>query len=213
MYGDDWKSGKGENKQAKSVAEGMDSLIKASAISIAQSGAFEGVSRLLDIGGGSGAYAVAITEAVEDLEAIVLDLPTMCHQAKKFIRRRRAERVSTYCADFFHDDWPAECDGFLFSNVLHDWPIKEVKKLLKKARMFLPTKIAKGSIFIHEALLDKNRNGPQMVAIFNLQMQMGFGGSQFTKIELSDLLEDAGFTKPRVVAKFGYYTLLQAKTI
>ena len=208
-FGDDWKTGTGENRRAKNGAVGMDSVIKASAISIARSGVFEGTSKLLDVGGGSGAYATSITEEVKDLEAVVFDLPTMCYQAEKFIKKRGSKRVSTHSGDFFDDNWPSDCDGILFSNVLHDWPIKEVQNLLRRARKFISKN---GRIFIHEALLDKNRCSPLMVTIFDLQMQMGFGGSQFTYEEMSKLLQEAGFGKPKIVAKFGYYSLLQAKT-
>ena len=68
----------------------MDSVIKASAISVAHNTEkISSVSRLLDVGGGSGAFATAITEVVEDLEAVVLDLPTMCHQTKKYLKKSR----------------------------------------------------------------------------------------------------------------------------
>ncbi|NRA63084.1 MAG: methyltransferase domain-containing protein [Pseudobacteriovorax sp.] len=212
-FGDAWKSGIGENTQAKAVARGMDAVIKASAISMSRSRAFSGIKKLLDVGGGSGTYVSAITEWEKSLEAVVLDLPSMCHQTKKFFRKRGSQRVSTHDADFFVDDWPSDCDGILFSNVLHDWPLKDVKKLLHRARTYINSNARDSSLFIHEALLDKSRNGPLMVTIFHLQMQMGFGGSQFTKEDLTRLLREAGFSKPTTAAKFGYYSLLKAKPI
>jgi hypothetical protein len=47
-----------------------------------------------------------------------------------------------------------------------------------------------------------------MVTIFHMQMQMGFGGLQYTLSQFADACRKTDWGVPRAVASFGYYTLL-----
>ena len=45
----------------------------------------EGVRRVLDLGGGSGAYAMAFTRARPEIEVTVFDLPTVTPLTRRYV--------------------------------------------------------------------------------------------------------------------------------
>ncbi|MBI3666298.1 MAG: hypothetical protein HY236_08755, partial [Acidobacteria bacterium] len=64
----------------------------------------EGVSRMLDVGGGSGAYSIAFAKANEKLQAEVLDLATVVPIAQGHIKKAGlADRVKTRVVDLRTD--------------------------------------------------------------------------------------------------------------
>jgi len=59
---------------------------------------------LLDLGGGHGLYAIALTRKNPDLSAVVFDLPEVTPVTREIIRRYGAqERITTHDGDFFRD--------------------------------------------------------------------------------------------------------------
>jgi hypothetical protein len=213
-FGDRWKDDPEENAVVKQAAAGMDSIIKAPSTAVIRTGAFKGVQHLLDVGGGSGAFAVALTEHQPSTQVTVLDLPAMCRQAEAWVANRAGKNISFHPADFFKDEWAQDCDAIYFSNVLHDWPESRVLELLTRARQAVKDRPKKrGRLYILEVLRNENRNGPLMATIFHMQMQMGFGGAQHTRSDFSRLCKKTGFGEPRVVARFGYYSLLKSYAV
>lgn len=213
-YGQIWRENPEENDQVKNAAAGMDSIIKAPATAIVRSGAFRSVQHILDVGGGSGAFAVTLTEHLPKVNVTVLDLPAMCKQAESWVQSRKATHIHFHPADFFKDPWAQNCDAIFFSNVLHDWPEADVLTLLKHARSnVIHGNRRPGQLYVLEVLRDKNKNGPLMATIFHLQMQMSFGGAQYTRADYVRLFKKARFSEPRIVAKFGYYSLLKAHAL
>lgn len=79
--------------------------------------ALRGPCELLDVGGGSGAFSIALCEHDPDLRATVLDLPAVVAVARGY--RERAgltDRITLLAADAVRDRWPADQDVVL--NVL-----------------------------------------------------------------------------------------------
>jgi hypothetical protein len=98
-----------------------------------------GRARVLDIGGGSGVYACALAAAHPHLSAVVLEQAPVDRIARRLIAERGyADRVDVHTGDLFRDPWPADCDVHLFSNVLHDWDVPEVRRLLALSARTLP---------------------------------------------------------------------------
>lgn len=210
-FGALWKDQPQGNAFVQSAARGMDSIIKAPAIAVIRTGAFKGVEHVLDVGGGSGAFAVALTEQQPKTRVTVLDLPAMCEQARQIVESRSSHNINFHPADFFRDPWAEGCDAVFFSNVLHDWPEEQVQQLLDTSYDVLVDRgRRRGRIYILEVLRQRNRNGPLMATLFHMHMQMGFGGAQYTRSDFARILSKSGFGPPRVLAKFGYYSLLMA---
>ena len=150
-----------------------------------------GRSRVLDIGGGSGVYACAVAAAHPDVSAVVLEQPPVDDIARRLVAERGfADRVTVHPGDLFRDPWPDDCDVHLFSNVLHDWDIPEVRHLLALSARSLR---AGGLLVIHEAFLNEEKTGPLPVAEYSAILMHSTQGKCYSTGEYRDLLTDAGF--------------------
>lgn len=70
-----------------------------------------GRSRLLDVGGGSGAYTIAFCAANPRLNATILDFPQTVETAKRYAREAwLADRISHLPGNAISTEWPAEHD-------------------------------------------------------------------------------------------------------
>lgn len=162
---------------------------------------------MLDVGGGSGAHAIAAAEAWPDLRATVLDMPVVCEVARRNIAKHGlGDRVEAVAADMWTDPLPP-ADLHFYSMVFHDWPLERCRTLAERSFDSLP---AGGRIAVHEMLLDDEKTGPMAVAELSLSMLFGTQGQQYSGAELAATLEAAGFVELSVTPTFGYWSLVSA---
>jgi SAM-dependent methyltransferase len=110
--------------------------------------ALGGTRRLLDIGGNSGAFVLALCAVNPCLEATVLDLPAVTELGRRYVAgTREAPRIGFVAADARRDPLPEGFDAISFKSVLHDWPEADARQLLTRARDALPSG---GLLFIVE---------------------------------------------------------------
>ncbi len=145
---------------------------------------------LLDIGAGSGIYACSIAAQHTQLKAIAFDQAPVDRIAAQLIAERgSADRVSVATGNMF-DGLPTGCDVHLYSNVLHDWGVAEVKKLLAVSHAALP---AGGLLIIHDAFINANKTGPLHVAEYSCLLMHSTQGKCYSIAEYAALLDEAGF--------------------
>ena len=152
---------------------------------------FSNFKKLLDLGGGSGAFSIVLTKKYENLNAIVFDLPNVCKVTEKFIKETKAEKVRTIEGDFFKDELPKDCTIVLISQILHSFNAEKNKEILEKVYNSLPEE---GIVIINEFLLNPEKTGPLFPALFALNMFAGSEeGNAYTEEEIKGWLEDIGF--------------------
>ena len=202
---DGWAEGKISPEQARRVAEGMHSHSVVPAIAVARNYDFTGIARILDVGGGSGCFMIAIAQLLE-IRCTIAELPAMCEVAHDYIEAGGVTgRVNTVSLDMFRQPWPEGYDAIFFSNVWHDWNFKTCAWLARCAYDVLPRG---GRIMLHEMLLDDDGGGPATAASFSMLMLLATQGQQFTFGELVAILEGAGFTGVEARATHGYYSVV-----
>jgi acetylserotonin N-methyltransferase len=186
-------------------AQTMHSVSFPSALGMAKNGDFRGVTRLLDVAGGSGGFAIALALRYPEMRCSVGELPLMCEVADRFIAEWGVEdRVDSVELDMF-EAWPEGYDAALMSNTLHDWDDDRRMQLLRRGFNALP---AGGRMYIHEMMMGDAADGPPGPALFNFGMLLGTGGKQFTAPEMRGYLEAAGFRDVTMQNTYGYYTLM-----
>jgi acetylserotonin N-methyltransferase len=169
---------------------------------------FAHMARVLDVGGGSGCFAIAMAQAHPHLRATVMELPAMCAVAREYIDAGGVgDRVSTVAVDMFRQPWPTGCDAIFFSNVWHDWNVTTCTWLAQRAYDSLPEG---GRILLHEMLLDDDGCGPTTAASFSMLMLLATQGQQFTFGELKAILEGVGFRRVTSYPTSGYYSITSA---
>ena len=153
----------------------------------------EGVRRLLDVGGGSGAYSIAFAKASPGLEAEVFDLEPVLPIARKHIDEAGlGNRVTTRAGNLRTDEFGGGYDLVLLSSICHMLDAQENQDLLRRCcRALAPG----GRIVIRDFILDPNRTSPKFAALFAINMLVGTkSGSTYTEAEYESWLAEAGFT-------------------
>jgi predicted O-methyltransferase YrrM len=204
-----WESGRMTREHAESTSRIMHCHSLCAAAGAARNGGFEGVTRLLDVGGGSGCFSIAIAQHLPKIRCSIMELPVVCEVARTYIEQGGvADRVDTVAVDMFHEPWPGGYDGVLFSNVFHDWNTESNLFLARRAYDVLPRG---GRIFLHEMLLAEDGSGPVTTASFSILMMFGTQGRQYSGSELQQILAEAGFVDVAARETHGYYSVLSGR--
>jgi SAM-dependent methyltransferase len=152
---------------------------------------FSSFRLLLDIGTGSGAYAIEILKRNPALRARLFDQPAVCELARRNVERAGLiDRVEFLSGDFFLDELP-HADLILFSNVLHDFPGERVDFLLRKG---FATLEPGGAVLINDFILDDDGTGPVDGALMSLVLFLETDGAgNYSAGEYRSWLASAGF--------------------
>ena len=104
-----------------------------------QSYSFKGVKRILDIGGGTGAFLLAVKRKYPRLKATVFDLPNVIDIAKSNQEKNDdLESLTFHSGDFLKNELPSNQDVICLVRVLYDHEDSTVELLLKRIYEALP---------------------------------------------------------------------------
>ncbi|MBD2436643.1 methyltransferase [Nostoc sp. FACHB-110] len=205
---DIWETHELEPEQAKAFTSHMHSQTVSPAVGAAIRGDFTSVKRLLDVGGGSGAFCFALAQHYPDLRCTILELPVVCKIADKYIAAAGLQaRIDTKAGNFFTDPFPSGYDAILFGNIFHDWGREKCLHLARSSFAALPKG---GKIYLHEILLSDTKDSPLVATAFSLCMVWVTEGKQFTAREIQQLLTECGFVDISITPTYGYYSLISA---
>jgi SAM-dependent methyltransferase len=163
--------------QSKEVADIMD---------------FSDTTSILDIGGGSGAFAFEFIRRCKDARAVILDLPAVIPITEKYIMQSGLkEKVETISGDYLMDEFGSGYDLIFISAVIHINSPEENELLIRKC--FNAVKPG-GQIVILDHIMNEDRTEPVAGAVFALNMLVGTKhGDTYTENEVRRWMLDAGF--------------------
>jgi len=153
----------------------------------------DGVARVLDVGGGSGAYAMAFVRAKPGLSAVVFDLPEVLTLTAAYVAKEGLSgRVSTVAGNYLRDDLGSDFDVVFLSAIVHSNSPAENAELIRKcARALRPG----GCVVVQDFIMDEQRVTPSHGALFALNMLVGTeAGDTYTESEVSGWMIDAGLS-------------------
>lgn len=155
--------------------------------------ALEHPRRMLDVGGGSGAYAIAFAQAYPDLQVEILDLPAVTAIADRHLSAANLrDRVRTRTGDLTCDLLGDGYDLILLSAICHMLSPDGNRDLL--ARCFVAA-ASGGRVVIQDFILEPSKTAPKAAALFALNMLVGTaGGSSYSETEYAAWLNDVGFS-------------------
>jgi len=177
--------------------EGMHSISSATGRALASKVDLRRHARLLDVGGGSGAYDIELCRRHRQLRATVYDLPHVVEIAEaKAAEAGLASRIDTRGGDFFADAaYPSGHDAILLSMILHDWSEADGRRILRKCWEALPEG---GLLIVCELLVNDAKTGPPPGALMSLNMLIETtGGRNYTAAEYTAWLRETGFRRVR----------------
>jgi SAM-dependent methyltransferase len=181
------------------------------------------VSRVLDVGGGSGAYSMAFARAKRGLKAAVFDLPDIIPLTKKHVRREGlvdgketfSDRIDFVSGDYTIDDLgtgsrdrrakakrrteagcqtrPQAYDLVFLSAIVHSNSVAENRALIRKCTKALNPG---GQVVVQDFIVNEDRTGPAPAALFALNMLVGTeAGDTYTETEVRAWMKAAGLSK------------------
>ena len=147
-------------------------------------------SRLLDIGGGTGIYSIALVQKHPTLVATLFDRPEVLKVAREMGEAYGVlDRLEFVEADMFTDNLPTDADTILLSNILHDWDVPQCEQLVSKCAAALP---AGGRLLIHDVFLNDQLDGPLPIALYSASLFSFTEGRAYSAAEYRNWLSGCG---------------------
>jgi SAM-dependent methyltransferase len=152
-----------------------------------------GAESLLDVAGGTGAYAMEFCDSYPGMTATIIDFPSVIKVAERFVDEAgMTNRVALVSGDARTTDWPGDQDVVLMSYLLSAVGGGDIAPLLNKARAALKPG---GKLILHDFMLADDRSGPVSAAGFFLSyLSTRIDPVSFTAEELCDWTRAAGFS-------------------
>lgn len=163
----------------------------------------DGVNHVLDLGCGSGLYAISFKRAYPNLKVSVLDYPKVTNFTRKNIEREGFDgQINIIPADFNTDPIGKGYDIVFISDVLSYQSVWENIALMHKIHDALNNK---GRIIIQETLINEERTEPLEAALVSLNMMLNTNsGDAFTDPDIWMILKEGWFTNIKTVhTQFG----------
>jgi len=158
---------------------------------------FRGVQRLLDIGGGHGAFAARVGGAYPRLSVGVFDLPEVAGSARAMLEDALgAQRISVHGGNFFEDTIPQGYDMVSLVRILHDHDDEPAARLLANIRASLEPG---QRLLIAEPMARIPGAEPMGEAFFGFYLWAMGSGRARSPAEITAMLKAAGFAKARLI--------------
>ncbi|KAK9174721.1 hypothetical protein WN943_000025 [Citrus x changshan-huyou] len=165
---------------------------------------FQGLRSLVDVGGGTGAFARIISEAFPGIKCTVLELP---HAVTDMPQTENLKYVE---GDMFQFIPPA--DAFFFKTVFHLFDDEDCLKLLKECREAIASNGERGKVLIVDIVINEKEDDRELTEaklLFDTLMNFNVGGRERTEQEWESLFVNAGFTHYKVAPIFGIKSLIE----
>lgn len=157
-------------------------------------------NRMLDVGGASGTWTLALLRAMPDATAVIFDLPEAIAQAERRLAgTEAADRVTLVSGDFYRDELPEGVDFAWVSAICHQHSRLKNRELFAKVfRSLVPGSL----IAIRDIVMAPSRIEPFQGALFAINMLVNTDdGGTFTFEEYAEDLLAVGFADPRLAVK------------
>lgn len=167
--------------------------------------------RLLDLGGGPGTYAVEWARRYPGAAVTLFDTRATLRITRRILEEKRASGdVRLIEGDFLADPIGGPYDFIWISHILHAYPEKDCRALLRKARRALAAggrsrrpgsrgtrpSMDVGRVAVQEFLVDEGGASPPGPAFFSVHMvAVTEGGRAYSAREIAGMLRAAGFGK------------------
>lgn len=164
------------------------------ALEIAAAVDWNGVSSMVDVGGGTGRQLVQIAKCNPHLYGILVDLPATAAAAGRHFEEEGIANQCRPVAGSFFDPLPPDADFYLLSFILHDWPDTEATQILRRCTEAVTRN---GRVAIVEHVMGDAQTGRRITGM-DMRMMATFGGRERTLAEYTGLAGAAGLEVGRV---------------
>jgi SAM-dependent methyltransferase len=117
------------------ASAGIEAILAGPATALPEAFDFGPHKRLLDIGGGTGSWSIAIGQRHQNITAAVLELPTATELARSRVAvAGLRHRITVITGDAMAGELPTGYDVFLLANLIHYWSPEQNQDLVQRVR-------------------------------------------------------------------------------
>ncbi len=187
----------------------MDRNARERAAQVVKAVGTDGIRRMLDLGGGSGAYSIAFARVVPGMCARILDQPEVLPITQTHIENAGLQdRISVAAGDMLTTPLATGYDLVLLSAVCHMFSAEQNVRLFHRAYAALAPR---GRLVIQDFILEPAKTAPRQAAMFSLNMLVNTdAGASYSEPEYAAWLREAGFGEFRRVRLPGPASLMIA---
>ena len=177
---------------------------------IADAYEWNGVTSVVDVGGGIGSLLAAIMKNHPGIHGMLVEQPELLIDADRALSERGIrDRCELRAANFF-ESVPATGGIWMLCQVLHDWPDAPCLEILRRCREAMRRT---DRLLVIEMLTIPCEPNTQ-VGMIDMIMLMYFGeGRQRTVEEYGHLFRSTGFAITRVLPTAGAFSIVEASPI
>jgi len=188
LRGEEWSTAARTPEEIARFGAAMQAMGSRIARRVAGALDLEGVSTMLDVGGGWGQFAKAMCEIRPELQATVLDIPQVAEAAPESILGTEFEgRISWIGGDYLETGYGAGYDLVLLANILHQELAPRAAEIIRRAAAALAPN---GRVVVVDFAIDDQKRDHVLGALFAVNMR-SFGDT-WSEPELRSWMEDAG---------------------
>ncbi|MDG4648895.1 methyltransferase [Roseibacterium sp. SDUM158017] len=154
-------------EQARIYSESQHAGSLGPARQLAKSIDLSGVRTMLDVGGGTGAFAITLCGAAPGLRATIVDFPNVAALGRSHVEAAGlSDRISYVEGNALEAEWPEAQDLILMSYLFSGVPGEAHPGLMRRAWDHLAPG---GRLLVHDFVVDPDRTGPRLAALWQLQ--------------------------------------------
>lgn len=196
---DEWMADK-EAARIYTESQHAGSIGPAKTLAKLEGDRLQGCRSMIDVGGGSGGFAITLAKRFPELRLDVLDFPNVCEVGREYAAQAADEigdRVGFIPGNALEAPFPAGQDAVLMSYLSGSVPADALPELYRKA---LAAANPGGAIFIHDFMVEDGRTGPPLAALWALQhMVFTPGAKSLTPGFVEATLTEAGWSDVKTV--------------
>lgn len=201
---DDWFS---DPEQARVYSESQHAGSLGPARGLVKSVDLSEARQILDVGGGTGAFAITLCKAFPELEVTILDFPNVAAVGQEYVEEAGlSDRITYRTGNALEAEWPTEQDGILMSYLFSGVPVDTHAGLVARAHDHLADG---GRIMVHDFVVKADRTGPKLAALWQLQ-HTAFTpeAGSLDDESLREMIAEAGFAEASVSEMIPGMTML-----
>ncbi|MGK9475687.1 methyltransferase [Melioribacter sp. OK-6-Me] len=152
------------------------------------------VKKMLDVGGGSGAFSYAFMKRNPELKSVILDLSEVIPLTKWYASEEQmSDRTEFIEGDYLSVDFGQNYDMIFISSIIHMNSYDQNNKLIKKSADVLSPD---GFIVIRDWVMNDNLTEPPEAALFSVNMLVSTKeGRTYSESEIKEWLVNAGIRR------------------
>jgi hypothetical protein len=157
---------------------------------------FSGITTLVDIGGGYGAFLAAILQANPDLNGIVYDLPPVIAGATQYLEKVNLTQRCQAVGGSFLESVPTGSDAYIMKNTMSNWDDENGIKILQNCYRAMPSG---GKVLLVQNVLPTGNESSQGKFTDLEMLLVTTTGRERTAAEFEKLLNAAGFQLSQII--------------